>query len=373
MVVRLEYSNYIRKNKFLIMSEVSTFNIELTEKSRVSEVNWDNIPFGKVFSDHMLVMDYVDGKWQQPEIKPFGNFSTSPANSALHYGQSVFEGMKANKTVDGDVVLFRPELNAKRFKESCERMCMASIGEELFVELVRKIVEVDKEWVSSKDDYSLYIRPFMFATDDYIGVKPSETYRFIIFTCPVGMYYSEPVSVKIEEYYTRAAEGGVGMAKTAGNYAAALHPALKCQKEGFHQLLWTDGKEHKYIEESGTMNVVFMKDGKLITPSEDTDTILKGTTKRSVIEVAKSWGVEVVERKILVDEVIEGVKDGSITEVFGAGTAATIAHIIKIGYKGQVYDLPPVENREFSLKVKRYLDDLKAGKIEDTNNWLLRV
>jgi branched-chain amino acid aminotransferase len=355
------------------MNEVATFNIQLTEKSRVSEVNWDNVPFGKIFSDHMLVMDYVDGKWQQPEIKPFGNFELSPATSALHYGQSVFEGMKANKTENGEIVLFRPELNAKRFKESCERMCMATIEPDVFVELVRKLVEVDKNWVSSKEDYSLYIRPFMFATDDYIGVKPSESYRFIIFTCPVGMYYSEPVSVKIEEYYTRAAEGGVGTAKTAGNYAAALYPALKCQKEGFHQLLWTDGKEHKYIEESGTMNVVFIKDGVLITPAEDTDTILKGTTKRTVIEVAKEWGVKVEERKVLVSEVIEGIQDGSITEVFGAGTAATIAHIVKIGYKGEVYNLSSIESRTFSNKVKKYLDDLKAGKIEDTKNWCLKV
>ena len=356
-----------------MINEISSINVIRTENSKINQVNWDNIPFGKVFSDHMLVMDYVDGKWQQPEILPYGNLSLNPATSAIHYGQSVFEGMKANKTEAGEIILFRPEMNAKRFKESCERMCMATIEEDVFVELVRKLVDVDRDWVSSKEDYSLYIRPFMFAMDDFIGVKPSDTYRFVIFTCPVGMYYSEPVSVKIEEHYTRAAQGGVGTAKTAGNYAAALYPALLCQKEGFHQLVWTDAKEHKYIEESGTMNILFVIDGVLVTPAEDTDTILKGTTKRTVIEVANEWGMKVEERKVSVEEVIEGAKSGKITEVFGAGTAATIAHIVKIGFRGEVFNLSPVSERTFSNKVKTYLDDLKAGKIEDVKNWCLTV
>ena len=356
-----------------MINTLPSINIKRINNSRINDVNWDNIPFGRVFSDHMLVMDYVDGKWQQAEIMPYGNLSLNPATSAIHYGQSIFEGMKANKTESGDVVLFRPEMNAKRFKESCERMCMATIEEDVFVELVKKIVDIDREWVSSKEDYSLYIRPFLFAMDDFICVKPSDTYRFVIFTCPVGMYYSEPVSVKIEEHFTRAAEGGVGTAKTAGNYAAALYPALQCQKEGFHQLIWTDGKEHKYIEESGTMNILFLINGTLVTPAEDTDTILKGITKRTVLEIAKQWGMKVEERKVTVEEVISGVKDGSITEVFGAGTAATIAHIVLIGFRGEKYTLPPVEKREFSNKVKSYLDDLKAGKIDDTNNWCVRV
>jgi branched-chain amino acid aminotransferase len=356
-----------------MINEIASINVTRTENSKINQVNWDNIPFGKVFSDHMLVMDYVDGKWQQPEILPYGNLSLNPATSAIHYGQSVFEGMKANKTEAGEIILFRPEMNAKRFKESCERMCMATIEEDVFVELVRKLVDVDRDWVSSKEDYSLYIRPFMFAMDDFIGVKPSDTYRFVIFTCPVGMYYSEPVSVKIEEHYTRAAQGGVGTAKTAGNYAAALYPALLCQKEGFHQLVWTDAKEHKYIEESGTMNILFVIDGVLVTPAEDTDTILKGTTKRTVIEVANEWGMKVEERKVSVEEVIEGAKSGKITEVFGAGTAATIAHIVKIGFRGEVFNLSPVSERTFSNKVKAYLDGLKAGKIEDVKNWCLTV
>ena len=215
--------------------------------------------------------------------------------------------------------------------------------------------------------------PFMFATDDFIGIKPSDTYKFIIFTCPVGKYYADPVNVKIEEYYTRASAGGVGRAKTAGNYAASLYPAKKAQADGFHQLVWTDGIEHKYIEESGTMNIVFMIDDKLITPSEDSDTILRGVTKRSVVEIATKWGVEVEERKVTVEEIIDALKAGKLQDAFGAGTAATIAPIAKIGFRGDLYDLPPVESRTLSNKIKQYMSDLKAGKVSDDMNWCVKV
>ena len=264
-------------------------------------------------------------------------------------------------------------MNAKRFAESCERMCMPVIPEDVFVELVRKLVEVEKAWIPSKEGYSLYIRPFMFATDEFIGIKPSETYKFMIFTCPVGAYYSEPVNVLIEEYYTRASEGGVGRAKVAGNYGASLFPARKGQVRGYHQLLWTDGKTHQFVEESGTMNVCFMIDGKLVTPSEDSDTILRGVTKRSVVEVAEHWGIPVEERKVTVAELVEANKNGTLTEAFGAGTAATIAHIAKIGYRDTDLVLPPIEGRDFSLKVHAYLDDMKAGKVEDPFGWIYKV
>ena len=356
-----------------MLNDTTSINVTLTQQSHINDVDWNNIPFGRVFSDHMLVMDYADGEWKQPEILPFGDLLLNPATSAIHYGQSVFEGMKATKAENGDVFLFRPEMNAKRFRESCERMCMATIPDDIFVELIRKLVDIDRDWISTKEDYSLYIRPFMFATDDFIGVKPSETYKFVIFTCPVGTYYTEPVSVKIEEFYTRAAAGGAGIAKTAGNYGAALYPAKLGQLNGFHQLVWTDAKEHKYIEESGTMNILFVINGVLVTPSEESDTILRGTTKRAVIEVAKSWGMKVEERQVSVAEVISGIKDGSISEVFGAGTAATIAHIVKVGFRDEILELSPVEERPFANKVKKYLDDLKAGKIEDTNGWCLKV
>jgi branched-chain amino acid aminotransferase len=356
-----------------MLEDTTTINISKTQNSRLSLVDWDNLPFGKVFSDHMLVMDYTDGEWQTPEIMPFDTLDLHPATSAIHYGQSIFEGMKAHKTEDGDVLLFRPEMNAKRFSESCNRMCMPEIQEDMFLELVKRVVEVDREWVPDKTGYSLYIRPFMFATDSFIGIKPSDNYKFIIFTCPVGVYYTTPVNVKIEEFYTRAAIGGVGRAKTAGNYAASLYPAKKGREEGFHQLIWTDGIEHKYIEESGTMNLVFVIDGKMITPSEDADTILKGVTKRSVVEIARHWGIEVEERKVTVDEIIVALKEGRVQDAFGAGTAATIAPISKIGYKDELYELPSLESRELSIKIKAYLSDLKKGIIEDEMNWCVRV
>lgn len=348
-------------------------NTTLTKHSRIDQVDWENLPFGKVFSDHMFVMDYKNGAWQSPEIVEFANLSLHPAVSVVHYGQSIFEGLKANKTADGETLIFRPDMNAKRFIESCERMCMPIVPEEVFVEAVRKLVEIDSKWIPNRPGYSLYIRPFLFATDEFIGIKPSETYKFLIFTCPVGAYYSEPVNVKIEEKYTRASEGGVGRAKTAGNYAASLYPAKLGQEAGFHQLVWTDGKNHEYIEECGTMNIMFVINGVLITPSEDSDTILRGITKRSVIEVAKHWGMPVEERKVKVSEIIEAIQNGSLTEAFGAGTAATIAHIAKIGFRDEIFVLSDVKNRDFSNKVGAYLDDIKSGKIEDPFNWVFKA
>ena len=223
------------------------------------------------------------------------------------------------------------------------------------MEAIKKLIKVDQDWVVDRAGYSLYIRPFMFATDELVGIKPADNYKFIIITSPVGMYYSEPVRVLVEEHYTRAALGGVGRAKAAGNYAASLYPASIAKEKGFHQLLWTDSVEHKYIEESGTMNVVFEMDGKLITPSEDSDTILRGITKRTVLEIARSWGVEVEERKISVGELVEGLKTNRIKDAFGAGTAATIAHFSVIGVGDEVYELPPIESRSLSLRIKKYL------------------
>jgi branched-chain amino acid aminotransferase len=355
-----------------MINDEITINIDKVKESRVKQVDWDNLPFGKVFSDHMLVMDYSDGEWQQPEIMPFGSLDLHPATSAIHYGQSVFEGMKANKDENGEVLLFRPEMNAHRFAESCERMCMPEIPEDLFVELVKRTVDIDRDWIPSKEGYSLYVRPYMFATDDFIGIKPSDNYKFIIFTCPVGAYYSQPVSVKIEEFYTRAAQGGVGRAKTAGNYAASLYPAKKAQEEGFHQLIWTDALEHKYIEESGTMNILFEIDGVLVTPAEDMDTILRGVTKRSAVEIAEHWGVKVEERKVEVQEIVQALREGRVTDAFGAGTAATIAQVGKIGFRDEMFVLAPVESRGISNRIKKYLVDLKSGKIEDEMNWVIR-
>lgn len=348
-------------------------SVTKTSNSKLNQVDWDNLPFGRVFSDHMLIMDYKNGEWQKPAIVPFENLQLHPATSAIHYGQSIFEGLKAYKNENDEVVIFRPNKNAERFKASCERMCMPALPEELFLDCVAAIVNLDSDWIPSKSGYSLYIRPFLFATDDFIGIKPSDNYKFMIFTCPVGAYYSQPLRVKIEERYTRAAEGGVGRAKTAGNYAASLYPAKLGNEEGYHQLVWTDAKEHKYIEESGTMNIVFVKNGTIITPSEDADTILPGITKRSVLELADHFGIPFEERKIEVTEIIEGIQDGSITDAFGAGTAATIAPIQTIGFRGEDYELPAIETRDISKKIHLALDDIKAGTHPDVLDWIFKV
>ena len=356
------------------MSAASTaFTVHKAAQSKIQSVDWENLPFGKIFTDHMFVMEYANGAWQQGEILPFGPIDMHPAMSAIHYGQSIFEGMKAYRNDANEVVLFRPELNAHRFAESAARMCMPAVPEDLFIEAVKQLVQMDQAWVTNKPGYALYIRPFMFATDEFVGIKPSDTYKFVIINSPVGAYYAEPVRVKIEEHYTRAAIGGVGRAKAAGNYGASLYPAKLAQQEGFHQLVWTDAKTHSFIEESGTMNIMFVINDTLITPSEDADTILRGTTKRTVIEVAKQMGIPVEERKVSVEEIITAAKNGSLQDCFGAGTAATIAPIVKIGFRDEVIELPPLETRTTSIKIKNYLDDLKAGKVEDPLNWCLIV
>jgi len=356
------------------MSGVSfKFPVTHTSQSHLSAVDWDNLPFGKIFADHMFVMEYANGEWQKGEIIPFGPIDMHPAMSAIHYGQSIFEGMKAYRNQSNEVVLFRPELNARRFAESAARMCMPEIPEDLFLEAVKQLVSIDAAWVTDKPGYALYIRPFMFATDEFVGIKPSDTYKFVIINSPVGAYYAEPVRVKIEEHYTRAAVGGVGRAKAAGNYGASLYPAKLAQQQGFHQLVWTDAKTHTFIEESGTMNIVFVIDDKIITPTEEADTILRGTTKKTVLELARQWGIPVEERPVTVAEIINAAKTGKLQDAFGAGTAATIAPIALIGYRDEKITLPALETRTLSLKIKAHLDGVKSGAIEDTMHWVQKV
>lgn len=346
-------------------------NITKIAQSRINKVDWDNLPFGKVFSDHMLVMEYENEEWKQPSIEPFENLSLSPATSVLHYGQTIFEGMKAYKNKEEEVFLFRPEQNARRFNESAKRMCMPTIPEDVFVDFIKTLVNIDRDWIPSKEGFSMYIRPFMIATDPYVGIRASATYKFMIFTCPVGSYYTEPVRVKIETEYTRAAHGGTGFAKAGGNYAASLYPARLAQEQGYQQLIWTDAKEHKYIEEAGTMNVIFQIGNKIITP-KSSDTILDGVTRKSVIEIAKDWGLETEERKITVEEIITAIKNKQLVDAFGAGTAATIAPIKTINFKGVDYDLIDISKREFSKKVLKYLDLYKHGKVEDKFDWMIK-
>lgn len=353
---------------------LDTLNIDIrkTAQSRIKEVDFANIPFGKVYSDHMFVADFDGQQWTNLRIQPYENLSLSPANSALHYGQSVFEGMKAYKNQEGEVLIFRPKANFERLNKSAERMCIPTMPEELFMQGLTELLKLDKDWVPNAPNTALYIRPFIFATDNYIGIRPSDTYKFMIFTCPVGSYYSEPVKVKIETKYARAVEGGTGYAKAAGNYAASLYPARQAQQKGYHQLMWTDAKSHQFIEESGTMNIMFVI-GDTILTAPTGDTILAGITRNSVLTLAREWGYKVEERKVSVKELIEAIENGSLKEAFGTGTAATIAHIALINHEENDYTLPAVAEREFSNKVLNALDDIKTGRTADKWNWVYKL
>ncbi|HET8860124.1 branched-chain amino acid aminotransferase [Marivirga sp.] len=354
------------------MLDTLDISINKVQNSRINEVDFNNIPFGKVYSDHMFIADYEGGQWSDLRIVPYENLSMAPASSVIHYGQSIFEGLKAYKNKNGEAVVFRPDANAKRLNKSAERMCIPEVPEELFMQAMTELLNLDKDWIPSKEHTALYIRPFVFAMDNYIGIKPSEKYRFMIITCPVGAYYSEPVKVKIETEFTRAAKGGTGYAKAAGNYAGSLYPARLAQKQGYHQLVWTDATEHKYIEESGTMNIMFVINDTLITPEVST-TILKGITRDSVLTLAREWGMKVEERKISIKEVIDAAKNGTLQDAFGAGTAATIAHIALIGYDGADYTLPPIAERAFSNKVLKAMDAIKLGESEDKFDWIFKL
>ncbi len=352
--------------------EIKRMEIEVIKSavSRVNDVDFDNIPFGKIFSDHMFVVDFLDNEWMQPTIMPYGTLEMSPAISALHYGQAIFEGMKAYKGADGIVRIFRPFDNIKRMNKSAKRMCMAQIPESLFIDGLTQLVSMDSAWVPTQDGCSLYIRPVMFATTAEIKVKTADQFKFVILTCPVGPYYPHPVKVVIEEHYSRAAEGGVGYVKAAGNYGASLYPAKLAQEKGFDQLLWTDAKDHRYIEESGTMNVMFILGDKLVTPSLEGNTILSGITRDSVLRLAKELDIEIEERRILVEEIIDGFKTGLLKEAFGTGTAATVAPIELISYDGVDYKLPPIDSNSISSVLLKTLTDIRVGKTADTHDWM---
>lgn len=354
------------------MTGTIDIKIKRTGKSRINEVDFNNIKFGRVYSDHMFQADYVGGTWSDFRIEPYSNLSLSPGCAVIHYGQSVFEGMKAYKNDRGEALVFRPYENFKRINLSAERMCIPPVSEELFMGGLTELLKLDKAWVPGEAGNSLYIRPFIFAVDEYIGIKPSDNYKFIIFTCPVSSYYSKPVNVKIETHYARTFEGGTGFAKAAGNYAGSLYPMVQAQKEGYDQLIWTDGKTHQFIEESGTMNVMFIINDTLITAPTGS-TILKGITRDSVLTLARDWGYRVEERNITVDEVVNAIKQGALQEAFGTGTAATIAHIKNIGYEKTNFELPPIESRTFSNKVFKALDDIKYGKVEDKFGWTYKI
>ena len=320
----------------------------------------------------MFVADFRGGEWKDPRIVPYGNIAVSPATPALHYAHSIFEGLKAYRSESGEALVFRPFENLKRLNRSAERMCMVAVPEDLYGESLRELISVDRDWIPKTPGASLYIRPFVFSADEYIGIRPSVDFTYMIILSPVGMYYAAPVKVKIETFYTRAVEGGTGYAKTGGNYAASIYPALLAQKEGYHQLLWTDGKKHEYIEESGTMNVMFVMKDTLVTPAL-TDSILPGITRDSVLTLARHWGMKVEERKVSVREVVDALQSGDMQEAFGVGTAATIAHIEAIGLDGKDHALPPVAGRVYANRFYDELEGIKRGTKGDPFNWMVRM
>ena len=354
------------------MAETININVTKVAKSKLQDLDFSNLPFGKNFTDHMLVATYANGKWQSVEIRPYEALSLQPSIVAIHYGQSIFEGIKAYRYENGDAFVFRPYDNFKRFNISAERMCMPSVPEEIFIDGMKQLVELDKEWIPTAADHSLYIRPFMFATDEIIGVKPSENYLFIIILSPTGPYYAAPMKIMVEETYTRAAPGGVGFAKNAGNYGASLLATKLAKQEGYDQVLWTDAFEHKWLQEVGTMNVFFIIGNTAVTPSLDEGTILSGITRDSAITVLKEMGLMVEERRISIDELIETYKAGTLKEAFGTGTAVTISIIEKLKYKNEVLTFN-LDNFKVAPELKNRLDDIRTGKVADSHGWMLSI
>jgi branched-chain amino acid aminotransferase len=345
-----------------------TFAFERTTKSRIKDVDFNNIEFGKYISDHMLVADFLDNKWQTPKIVPFGDIPMSPAMLSLHYGQSVFEGMKAFKNKDGDICIFRPQKHGERLNKSLARMCMPEIPEELFISSLHAIVETDQAWIPSSEGASLYIRPFVFAFEPRLGVKIADHFKFIILTSPAGAYFSKATRLKVEKNFVRAAEGGTGFAKCSGNYGGAFYPTQLARQEGFDQVLWTDAKEHKYIDEAGVMNVMFVINGKLVTPKL-TSALLDGVTRDSLLKLAPGLGMTVEERRVSVAEIEEAFKKGTITEAFGSGTAAVVSPIATINIEGVDYNLPTAGPDSFQQRAKQKLSNIRYGHEADVYGW----
>lgn len=336
--------------------------------TRIREVDFDKLDFGSNISDHMLIANYANRKWENATILPYSPLTLAPSALALHYGQTVFEGMKAFRQADGKIAIFRMDRHYQRFCRSLERLCMPVVPEEMFKEGLKELIKKDRQWVPDREGTSLYIRPFMIATEEKFGVKISSEYKFIIFTGPVGKYYSKPLNVKVEDQFMRAAKGGTGYAKCGGNYGASFYPAKLAQEQGFDQVLWTDGTSDLNIEESGTMNVMFVASGKVITPATS-DTILDGVTRDSLLSLAKELGYTVETRKISAMELAGLHSKGLLTEAFGSGTAATTSPIRNIHILGKDYELPAYNENSFCMKASKLLADIRLGKEVDKFGW----
>jgi branched-chain amino acid aminotransferase len=350
-------------------------SIEMTKSPKVKPHS-DQLVFGRTFSDHMFICDYSPEKgWHDARIIPYQPLQIDPSIMTIHYGQSIFEGLKAYRTKDGQVNLYRPMENVNRLITSCKRLCIPPIDEELGIEAIKKLVEIDKDWVPAEEGTSLYIRPFIFATDPYLGVKPSDTYSFVIITGPVGAYYKEgvnPVKIYVESNYVRAVKGGLGEAKASANYAASLKAQEEAKEKGYTQVLWLDGVEKKYIEEVGTMNVFFIIGDEVITP-ELNGSILPGITRKSCVELIKSWGYKMSERKITIQEVYDAHEKGLLKEVFGTGTAAVISPVGELNWNGHIIKINDGKTGAISQKIYDTLTGIQYGVLPDEFGWIERI
>jgi len=350
------------------MEVLTPINVRRAARSRIGEVNFNELEFGKHISDHMLVCDYAAGGWGRPGIVPFGNLVLSPAALALHYGQTVFEGMKAFRMRDGNINIFRIEKHYQRFARSLQRMCMEVIPKEIFMEGLCRLVELDRQWIPTTQGDALYLRPFMFASEARFGVKVSEEYRFMVFTGPVPSLYSEPIRVKIETEYIRAARGGAGSAKCGGNYGGAFFATRQAKKEGYDQVIWMGGEGNRFVEESGTMNIMFVIDNILVTPPVS-DSILDGVTRDCLLTIADHLSYKTEVRTISLQELEAAFKNNTITEAFGAGTAAVVSPIDTIQINGVDRSLPPVSASSISQRLKHRLERIRTGREEDVFGW----
>ncbi|MBU2951587.1 branched-chain amino acid aminotransferase [Tamlana agarivorans] len=350
---------------------INDIEIIKSETTKINDVDFDNLKFGHVFSDHMLECSFKDGKWQAPKVIPYQGITLDPSAKIFHYGQSVFEGMKAYKDADEKVWLFRPIDNFKRINISSKRLAIPELPENYFMDGLKALLEVDKDWIPTKEGSSLYIRPFVFASGNGFHASPADEYKFIICTAPSGSYFAGDVKVLIEEKYSRSANGGVGFAKAGGNYAGQFYPTQLAVEKGYQQVIWTDDNTHEYIEEAGAMNIFVRINDTLIT-GPTSDRILDGITRKSIIELAKSENIPVEVRKLTVAEVVEAAKNGSLKEMFGAGTAAVISPISGFGYKEEDYDIPKIDDTYASFLKKR-ITDIQTNKAEDPFGWRYEV
>jgi branched-chain amino acid aminotransferase len=355
------------------MSLNSTLEIDIVRasSSKINSVDFENIAFGNIFTDHMFICDFKDGAWQKPNIKPYEPFMIDPSAKVFHYGQAIFEGMKAYKDENDAVWLFRPEENFHRFNKSAVRMAMPEVPEAIFIDGLKAILEIEKEWVRKGLGNTLYIRPFMIAIGSGVIAQPSTQYRFMIILSPARAYYSGEVKVIIAEHYSRAANGGIGAAKAAGNYSAQFYPTKLANEKGYQQIIWTDDATHTKLEEAGTMNVFFRINDTLYT-APTSERILDGVTRKSLIELAGHLGLKVEVRSVMVDELVEAAKNGELKEIFGAGTAAVVSPIVAFCYQDHEYQLPKIEN-SFAMQLKDKLTKIQYKLAEDTFGWTVKV